>query len=68
MNGRPIRAISAHLPHTEYSDGEYEATLHFIEDVIHSSRRKGYSNIIGIDANAVVGEQGPYDDHRTIGS
>ena len=62
-----LRLISAHLPHNEYTDQAYEAALLGLEEVIESSRRAHRQNIVGTDANAVIGARHLSDNQRIIG-
>ena len=61
-----LRLISAHLPHNEYTDQAYEAALLGLEEVIESSRRAHRQNIVGTDANAVIGARHLSDNQRIM--
>ena len=51
------RITSAHAPHAERLDVEYDAFLHELGQVISDARTQKRSNITGVDANAVLGSQ-----------
>ena len=68
VNTERVILMSSHLPHAGKSDLEYEAALARMEDEIKDARKKKTFIIIGVDANAVVGEQSEHDSHRIIGS
>jgi hypothetical protein len=61
------RLVSAHLPHSEHPDDMYEVSLDCLEAVVQDSRRKGFMNIVGLDANATVGPRHVTDDPNIIG-
>ena len=55
------------MPHSEYTTEEYEAVALQKEEAITSARRSGFSNVIGIDANAVLGARMDGEDEAIIG-
>ena len=67
-NNLRLRLSSSHLPHAENLEEVYEYGLLAIEEVVADARRSRKMNIIGIDANAVVGRQMPTDDGHIIGA
>ena len=66
VHGIAWRLVSAHLPHSEYSDLEYAVALGSVQDSL-PRRRKEIRCVLGCDANAVVGTQNDYDDPRIVG-
>ena len=58
--------ISSHLPHSDYSDLEYEAALAALEDVLPNNLRNHFC-VIGCDANAVIGSQQEQDNVQIVG-
>ena len=62
-----LRLVSAHLPHLEYTADEYEACLLAVEDIVITARREKRQTIVGMDANAVIGERWGADSERIIG-
>lgn len=65
LGGLMLRLVSIHMPHGEYSDDEYEAALMSLEEVVEITRRSRRTNLIGMDANAVIGLQ-RYGDRPNI--
>jgi len=63
-----LRLISAHFPHSGYPDLEYEACMTAIEDLIEEGRAKHCINVVGVDANAVLGGSLPADSDAIVGS
>ena len=60
------RFISAHLPHSGYGDLDYAAALEMLGSTITHSQLT-HTLVIGVDANAVVGQQSDFDDANIIG-
>ena len=60
--------ISVHMPHAGYSDEDFEATLLAIEETVLESRKNRRLNIVGIDANSIIGRASLVDDSRIVGS
>ena len=63
-----LRLTSAHLPHSEHPDEDYEAAFLLLEDAVTEGRRLHMTNVVGIDANAVVGSRMQADSKRIIGT
>jgi hypothetical protein len=51
------RLTCAHLPHAEIHEDVYESVLASVEEILVVAWGKRRVNIIGIDANAVIGNQ-----------
>lgn len=66
MHGLQLCLLTAHLPHAEKSDVEYEAALSSLERAVVVAKRCSYV-LVGIDANAVIGQQSPHDSKRVVG-
>ena len=62
-----LRLTSAHLPHADIHEDVYETMLNSLEETVINARRLNRMNIIGIDANAVIGRQMMTDDDCIIG-
>ena len=62
-----LRLTSAHLPHADIPPEVYESVSNSLDEVILGARGSKRMNIIGIDANAVLGRQKVTDDGRIIG-
>ena len=62
-----VRLITVHLPHNGYATDDYEASLSALEPLISSARSSRRTCVVGIDANAVIGEQKSTDDELFIG-
>ena len=62
-----LRFVSVQVPRSINTDGEYESILMAVEEVMMDGRRKRRMNVIGIDANAVLGEGAPSDREDIIG-
>ena len=68
IDGSPLLCcISAHLPHSGKSDDEYAAALEALDFIISKARSKKSIVLIGVDANAVIGQMLEHDDRRNIG-
>lgn len=67
MRGLRLRLLTCHLPHADHSDIEYEASLSCLESSVLSGRACKRHLVVGIDANAVVGQQDAHDSSRIIG-
>ena len=52
-----IRFINVHLPHSEFAQVEFDATLEYVQSVIEEGWKFKRLNICGLDANAVLGAQ-----------
>eukprot|EP00973_Karenia_brevis_P055149 7668816-Karenia_brevis.AAC.1 len=65
--GMSLRLVSAHAPHAAYPESEYDAFLHGVEDLVLDARKMKKSVMVGIDANAVLGQSEDTDDPSTIG-
>ena len=63
-----LRLTSVHPPHAGILDDVYEAALMTVEEVIQGALRSKSMNIVGIDANAVIGGREATDDERVIGA
>jgi len=63
-----LRLVTAHLPHSDFHDDVYEATLLEVESIVESARRGGRMTVIGMDANAIIGGQSQQDDESIIGT
>ena len=50
-----VRLITAHFPHSGYPLLEFEACVGAVEDLVEAARRLHLMNIVGVDANAVLG-------------
>ena len=59
--------LSAHMPHSDYAEEDYEAALLDLEDVVSAARQQRRMNIVGVDANAIVGKRCSADDERIVG-
>ena len=55
------------MPHNEQPEEDYETALMGIESIVSSARRAKRMNIIGIDANAIIGDRRLADDERIVG-
>lgn len=64
---RKHRLTSVHLPDSSAPDDVYEASLLAVDQVITSARRAKRFNIVGMDANAVLGQREATDDPFLIG-
>ena len=62
-----LRLTSAYLPHGDFPEEYYESELQALEGIILSARRSKKMNVVGIDANAVIGRQEVTDDAQVIG-
>ena len=62
-----LRLTSAHLPHMEYSRDTYEAELLVLEGILESARRDHRMNVIGVDANAVIGARREGESANIVG-
>jgi hypothetical protein len=60
--------ISAHLTHSGYEDEQYEAALTVVEEVVRIGRKDRRLNLLGIDANAVIGTRCLQDDGQIVGN
>ena len=58
---------SAHLPHGDALVEVYEAALEAVETVVARARKWRRMNVIGVDANAILGRQNETDDATIIG-
>jgi hypothetical protein len=67
LGGQPTRFTSAHLPHSDDSPTEFDAALEAVENVIQSGRDSKRLNIVGIDANAILGMALDGDQRDIIG-
>ena len=67
IHGLKLRLLSAHLPHGDRSDVEYEAALSCLECAVKDAESSQRHVAIGIDANAVLGCQSLHDSKRVIG-
>ena len=63
-----FRLISAHFPHSGYPDLEYDACMTAIEDLVEEGRAKHCINVVGVDANAVLGGSLLGDSDAIVGS
>ena len=61
------RLTTGHAPHAEHPDVEYEQFLYEVGQVVLDARNRNISNILCIDANAVVGKQEHADNVHSIG-
>ena len=61
------RFTSAHAPHREQTDDEYEAFLAMVEETVLHARRNQRMSVVGIDANAILGARCLNDDGSIIG-
>ena len=55
----------SHLPHANWADTEYGSALCISEESPIIAKKICYV-IVGVDANAIVGEQSLNDSHRTV--
>ena len=62
-----LRLTTAHLPHALFDDEAYDAVLSSLEEVAMGARRLKSMNMIGLDANAVLGRGEEADDGNIIG-
>ena len=62
-----IRMTSAHFPHALFHDDLYELELSRLQEVVNGGRMSKRMNLIGVDANAVLGRQTMTDDEHIIG-
>ena len=58
---------SAHLPHGDALVEVYEAALEAVETVVARARKWRRIDVIGVDANAILGRQNETDDATIIG-
>ena len=58
---------SAHLPHGDALVEVYEAALEAVETVVARARKWRRMNVMGVDANAILGRQNETDDATIIG-
>ena len=62
-----LRLISCHLPDSaSYSDSDYGHALQSLEAVCKQAKDR--ICIVGVDANAILGEQGEHDNSIVVGS
>ena len=62
-----LRLISVHMPHAEFSDEDYDAVLMVLDDVVEQARSSRMTNLVGIDANAVIGVTAEGDRETVVG-
>ena len=62
------RLVTAHLPHGEYSDFEFESVLSEISVAQLQAKQQRRMFILGVDANAILGKQLVLDDPQLIGN
>ena len=62
-----LRLICAHLPHSEYHDDIYESALCCLEEIVLSGRRERRMNVLGMDANAMIGAKLDADSSNIVG-
>ena len=66
--GSCMRLVSAHLPHSGYSDVEYAAAMSALDDVESVTRAPARPCIVGLDGNAVIGQRTNLDCTCCIGN
>ena len=59
--------MTSHLPHSDFSDFEYEAAESRVDQAVKEAKQNGQYAIVGVDANAVDGQQSIHDSRRMIG-
>jgi hypothetical protein len=62
-----LRLTCIHLPHALYPDVFFEAALQALEDLVASARATHRTDIVGVDANAVIGNSLETDIDTIIG-
>ena len=62
-----LRLITSLLPHSNFSDDVYDSILSILELAIVGGRRSHRMNILGLDANAILGAQLEQDCNCIIG-
>ena len=67
MHGLNMCLMTSHLPHSGYSDAQYEAALAQLEEAIGRARQSLQHVAVGVDANAVIGQQTDHDSRRVVG-
>ena len=67
IHGVRLRLLSSHLPHSDWPDAEYDAALACLESAVDGARACRRHIVVGIDANAVLGQQYAHDSKRVIG-
>ena len=61
MHGLNLCLMTSHLPHSGYSDAQYEAALALMEEAIGRARLSRQLVAVGMDANGVIGQQTVHD-------
>lgn len=54
-----LRITTAHMPHADIDLDMFESSLAALADIVTCARRAKRMNVVGIDANAVIGYQAP---------
>ena len=67
FDGWKLRLITCHMPHGGDSDAGYAATLSILEKTVQHARRHKCTSIVGVDANAIIGQQSLHDHGKIIG-
>ena len=62
-----IRLVTSHSPHKDRPDDEYDDFLELLTGVVEEGRRRGCTNIVGLDANAIIGTSTGTDLQNIIG-
>ena len=63
-----VRLTTAHMPHAGFAEDVFEAAMRAIEEVVEDGRRQRFTNIIGVDANAMFGPNLQMDCDNIIGN
>ena len=67
IGGWGLRLIAAHLPDARNLDDVYEVALLALEDVLKDGRETRRTNVVGLDANAVLGRRTGEDCASIVG-
>ena len=59
--------MTSHLPHSGYSDAQYKAALAQMEEAVGRACQSLQLVVVGIDANAVIGQQTAHDSRKVVG-